>query len=289
MSTEAKGAPRVETVPRRSSSRSTPHERATTDNPHPVTDPSPVAAPPPVGAAGELHLTRTFRGFAVSAPSYRMSLSATTARAVLSDPDGRVWSDLSLMSSVDRTTCRDESLGLGTLRLVEQSATRCRFVLSGASSCWSAKETWLVCTPDAVSLEVEVVGQGVLSDVSLLGGRGFLLDGACGTFCSSIEFPSVFNPTPTEPVQVVRPSASSVVLGVVGDAAPGRLHGIFSTPPLVLGFGRSAAASATAVPVGDWLTVSLVAPVADLTMTQCAYEPVDGGFLVRLDYDGHTR
>jgi hypothetical protein len=28
--------------------------------------------------------------------------------------------------------------------------------------------------------------------------------------------------------------------------------------------------------------------VADLTFTQCAYVPVDGGFLVSLDYDGHT-
>lgn len=254
-----------------------------------MTDPIRLTVPEPTHDVGALCLTTTDDGFAVSAPGYRLRVSATTARAVLSDPGGRVWSDLSLLSSVDRTDSRDESLGLGSLRLVEESATRCRFELTSTSSCWSGKQTWLSCTPDAVSLEVEVTGHGVVSDVSLLGGRGYQLDGACGTFCSSIEFPSVFNPTPTEPVQVVRPSTSSVVLGVVGDAAPGRLHGIFSPPPLVFAFGRGEAASATAVPAGDWLAVSLVAPVADLTMTQCGYEPVDGGFLLRLDYDGHTR
>jgi hypothetical protein len=89
---------------------------------------------------------------------------------------------------------------------------------------------------------------------------------------------------------VVRPATSGAVLGVLGDADPGRFHGIFCPPPLALGLGREAPpAGATAVPDGDWLGLSVRAPVEDLTFSSLAYEPVDGGFLLRLAYEGHTR
>jgi hypothetical protein len=166
-----------------------------------------------VGAhATVVQVVRAGDDFRVTTRAYELSVSATTARAVLRDPSGQVWSDLNLLSSLDRTDRRDETLGLGRLRLDEQSATGCRLTLSSTSSCWTVKETTLICTPDSVRVTVEVAGAGVLSDVRLLGGRAALLDGACGTFCSSTAFASVFVPTPTEPVQVVRQAASSAVL-----------------------------------------------------------------------------
>ena len=42
-------------------------------------------------------------------------------------------------------------------------------------------------------------------------------------------------PTPTEPVAVVRPAQAAATLGVLGDASPGRLHGIFSPAAAVPG------------------------------------------------------
>jgi hypothetical protein len=91
-------------------------------------------------------------------------------------------------------------------------------------------------------------------------------------------------------VQVVRPAATGAVLGVHGDADPGRFHGIFSPPPLALGLGRAAPPTGpTEVPDGDWLGLSLRAPVEDLTFLGMAYEPVDGGFHLRLPYEGRTR
>jgi hypothetical protein len=261
-----------------------PSPRPTSEPPsdQPPTDASQPAASSAVG------LEVTEDGFQVTAPTYRLRIHRDSARAVLGDADGRLWSDLSLLSSLDRTDQRDETLVLEPVRLVHQSADRCVFAMSSRSSVWEAKETELVCEQGSVTISVEVAGHGTLSDVSLLGGRAFLLDGACGTFPSGIGFASVFNPTPTEPVQVVRPATSSVVLGVVGDADPGRLHGIFTPPPLVLAFGRGVPLTATGVPAGAWLGLSVVAAVSDLTLTQCGYDPVDGGFLIRLDYDGHT-
>lgn len=236
----------------------------------------------------KFHLEKKDGGFLVSAAHYALQIPLHTARALIADAAGTVWSDLSLLSSVDRTDRRDEALEIVDVQVAEQSAARCEFIMSTRSSAWVTKTTHLVCTPEAVELWVDVRGEGTLTDVSLLGGRAYLSDGACGMFRSSIHFPGVFNPTPTEPVQVVRPSSSSVVLGVVGDADPGRLHGIFSPPPLLFGFGRGLPLTATGVPAGEWLGVSVVGAVADLTFTQCSYQPVDGGYLVNLDYDGHT-
>ena len=114
-------------------------------------------------------------------------------------------------------------------------------------------------------------------------------NGACGAFRSSIEFASVFSPTPSEPVQLVRPASSAVVLGVLGDASPGRLHGIFSPPPLCLALGRREADHATHVPDGAWVSLAVRSAVADMTFTELGYDPVDGGFQLTLDYDAHTR
>jgi hypothetical protein len=74
-------------------------------------------------------------------------------------------------------------------------------------------------------------------------------------FRSSIGFAGLLVPGPTEPVQFVRPARSSAVPGVVGDADPGRLHAIFSPPPLALGLSRAPADSPTHMPgpaVASW-------------------------------------
>jgi hypothetical protein len=206
---------------------------------------------------------------------------------VLADRDGRIWSRLSLLASVDRVDVPDESYDLGAPRVsVGEDAVEIEVV--ARSTAWSAKSVLLRCFADRVELRVRVEGAGTLGEVRLLGGRAILPNGACGTFRSSIEYASVFCPAPTEPVQVVRPAHAGAALGVVGDALPGRLHGVFSPPPLCLAFGREPARDATHVPDGGWLTVGLLAPVADLRFPAVRYAPLDGGFLLECDYEGHT-
>jgi len=210
---------------------------------------------------------------------------------VLSDPDGRVWSRLSLLASVDRTDVPDESFAIGEPQVTRRRLGDEELVeveLACRSTAWSAKSVSLRCFTDRVEVSALVEGSGVLGDVRLLGGRAILPTGACGTFRSSTEFASVFNPTPTEPISVVRPASAAATLGIVGDASPGRLHGIFSPPPLCLAFGRETAQHATHIPTGDWLTVGVAAGTADLRFTELRYAPVDGGFLLEFDYDGHT-
>lgn len=238
-------------------------------------------------------MTLTVDGTTVVAPGYRLEVHPAQPRAVLRDAEGTAWTELSLLASLDVVGGRDESYDIAPARVVERTADAVEFVVEASSAVWDRKAVHVRCTPGEVEVWATASGgRGPrarrLGEVTLLGGRAVLPSGAAGTFRSAIRFASLVGPTPTEPVQVVRPATSASSLGVVGDAEPGRLHGIFSPPPLCWALGSRPAAGATEVPDGPWWGLSLRAPVAELTMTAVRYEPLDGGFVLRLDYEGHT-
>jgi hypothetical protein len=247
--------------------------------------------PPSPTRRRDARLARRAGTHTITTDGYTLTVRDGDSTAELADPAGRVWSRLNLLADVDRVDAVDESYGLDAVRVSEESDGGQDVVdvtLTARSTAWRHKSVRLRCFPSHLELRVRVEGTGTIADVRLLGGRAVLGSGACGTFRSSIGFASVFDPTPTEPVQVVRNASAAVVLGVVGDAAPGRLNAVFSPPPLCLALGREPARHATHVPDGDWLSVAVAADVAAMRFTQLRYQPVDGGFLLELDYDGHT-
>jgi hypothetical protein len=223
----------------------------------------------------------------VTAADYLLQIRLPQRTAVLADPDGRIWSRLSLLASLDRVDVPDESYDVG-LPKVTDTGDAVEVEVACRSTAWAAKSVLLRCFDDRIEVRARVDGSGALRRVRLLGGHATLTGGACGTFRSSIEYASVFSPGPTEPVEVARPASAGACLGIVGDATAGRLHGIFSPPPLCLAFGREPARHATHVPAGDWLTVGLLAAVDELRFTALRYAPLDGGFLLEFDYEGHT-
>ncbi|MGN6204809.1 hypothetical protein [Humibacter sp.] len=232
----------------------------------------------------------------ITTPAYTLGVALARPRATIAGADGELWSDLSLIANVDRVGEPDEASGRTAVTVEEQPDGDVLVRVAGDSSAWTSRVFVLRCTPAEIRAHVEVTtdaGDARIADVTVFGGQAALPTGAAGTFRSGIRFPSLFVPTPTEPIQVVRPSTSQAQLGVVGDAEPGRLHGIFSPPPLVFGLGRptidpSAPHGPTDMPVGEWLGVSVVAPVEELGFTTYRYDALDGGFLLRLTYEGHT-
>lgn len=227
----------------------------------------------------------------VTADGYQLYIRDDALGAVVCDLHGRAWSRLSLLASLDRTDTTDESYDIEPLRITERWPAGEQVVdveLAAGSSAWDEKSVLLRCYGDRLELTARVRGTGTLTGVQLLGGRAMHARGACGSFRSSVEFASVFDPTPTEPIQVVRSAATATTLGILGDADPGRLHAVFAPPPLCLAFGREPAAHPTEVPPGDWLSVGVLGGVEALRFTELRYLPEDGGFLIELDYDGHT-
>ncbi|MCX7522836.1 hypothetical protein OSC27_11175 [Microbacterium sp. STN6] len=239
-----------------------------------------VTIPPPVVTSDEAE-------FVIGAIDYTLVVQRDRPRALLFTPDGYMWSELSLVANVDRIDAPDESTAPQAVEVFEKS-DHVQVVFSSASSAWQSRTVTLVCTRHEVRASVVVTGRGRIGDVTLLGGRAVLPSGAAGQFRSGIGFASLFVPTPTNPVSVVRPSAVPAQIGVVGDAEPGRLHGIFSPPPLCFAFGRHAVADPTSMPAGEWLGAGIVGPVQQLGFTTARYDALDGGFLLRLAYEGHT-
>jgi hypothetical protein len=223
----------------------------------------------------------------VIAPAYMLRLLPGRAQLRLASPDGRIWSELSLLASVDRPDAVDEAWQIPDAEVAE-TADGARVRFAARSTAWASRVVEIDCLPGELRLRVHVEGDGRLDDVTLLGGRAVLANGAGGVFRSSIEAGALFVPTPTEPVQGIRSSASGARIGVVGDAEPGRLHGVFSPAPLCLALGRDIAPQATALPAGDWLALSIVAPIERMGFTALGYEPLAGGFLLRLSYSGRT-
>jgi hypothetical protein len=236
-------------------------------------------------------LERTGRSVTVTATAYRLEIRETepisAPYAVLSDLEGREWTEFSLLSSVHTSESPDEVFALGPITASIRGDT-IDIHASLSSTAWDSHETRVLCTPDGIELSVVVAGSGQITEFTVFGASGAMPNGATGTFRSSIGFAGVLVPAPTEPVQFVRPAHSSAVLGVVGDADPGRLHAIFSPPPLALGLSRARAEHPTHVPDGNWLGLWLRAPIDELTFPALRYDPVDSGFLLRLDYEGHT-
>ncbi|MBE1584447.1 hypothetical protein ACFPOI_30700 [Nonomuraea angiospora] len=229
-----------------------------------------------------MRITTTDTAYFLDSGHYRLTVSRTDPSAELEG-----WMTLSLIASVGTAGGRDETYETLPPVLAEREGEAI-FDFPQRSTGWEAKTVRLTCTPETIAVEVRVEGHGLIGDVTLLGGRAVLNTRAAGTFRTGLHARGVFNPTPTHPVQVVRPVSVPLVLTVIGDASPGRLHAVFSPPPLVLAFCKEEPDGATAVPGGPWLGASVRAGIADLTFTELAYEPLDGGALLRLDYECHT-
>jgi hypothetical protein len=206
----------------------------------------------------------------------------------LSDADGARWMRLSALSSVHTRTARDEAMRLLEPEVAEDDGAIV-VTIRTESSAWQERLLEIRCTTQGIEVTLEAQGEGDLTDVTLLGGDGILPTGASGTFRSGFDAQSLSVPSPTEPVAFIRPIWSAASLGVVGDADPGRLNGIFSPPPLALAFGRSPATDPLEPGEGPWLGSWLRDAVQNLGFTMMRFDPVDDGALIRLTYDGHTR
>ena len=231
---------------------------------------------------------RTVRGTSYSL-SWRTGASGLVRSPYLelADADGSRWMRLCAMSSAHTREARDESMSLSEPE-VRTESDAVVVTIRSMSPAWRERALELRCTRDSVEITLEARGTGVLTDVTILGGDGILPTGASGTFRSGFDAQSLYVPSPTEPVAFVRPVWSAASLGVVGDADPGRLNGIFSPPPLALAFGRDPATDAFSPGPGPWLATWLRAPVEELGFTTMRFDPVDGGGLLRLAYEGHT-
>lgn len=207
----------------------------------------------------------------VQTSAYRLEVSADGLRARLGPLTLRPH------AAFDTTVGRDETLAVSAPRIVGG-----RIELERRSSLWERALVTIDCTDEQLELRASVDGSGRLTDVDLLALRSLLPDKPTGLLPSGYDVGEVgklFCPDPAHATGI-RPVSDPAVVGVTGDGEPGRHHWFFTPGPLYLAFGRE--------DESEWLDLGVAAPVERLTFVEAAYAPRDGGFHLRLAYEGHT-
>jgi hypothetical protein len=171
----------------------------------------------------------------------------------------------------------DETLEVLPPRLVDD-----RVELERRSTMWERALTTIVCGDTQLELRFSVRGRGDLDAVELLALRALLADRPTGLLPSGYpvgELTKLFCPNPAHATGI-RPIHEPATIGVTGDGEPGRHHWFFTPAPLYFAFAPE--------DESEWVDLGLCAPVEDLTFVEAAYAPRDGGFHLRLEYEGHT-
>jgi hypothetical protein len=213
----------------------------------------------------------------VEKPGYVLTVAGDGLRATLGPPGGDPWLTLRPHAAFDTTDGLDETLSVSPPREVDG-----RIEIERRSTLWNRAVVTLECSETQVVVRSSVSGRGSLVDVNLLALRSLLADRPSGLLPSGYDVGRVtklFCANPAHPTGI-RPVYEPAVIGVTGDGEPGRHHWFFTPAPLYFAWAEE--------DEREWLDLAIAAPVEELTFVEAAYAPRDGGFHLRLEYEGHT-
>ena len=213
----------------------------------------------------------------VEKPGYVLEVAADGLRATLSPVGEETWLTLRPHAALDTVDGVDETLSVAAPTLVDS-----RIVIERRSTLWDRAAVTIECTDTQLEIRASVFGKGRLATADLLALRALMADRPTGLLPSGYAVGRVtklFCPNPARATGI-RPVSESAVIGVAGDGEPGRHHWFFTPAPLYLAWGRE--------DEEEWLDLGIVAPVEELTFVEASYAPREGGFHLRLEYDGHT-
>ncbi len=213
----------------------------------------------------------------VEKPGYVFEASEDGLRATLRPAGGEPWLTLRPHAAFDTVDGVDETLSVSAPQLVDG-----RIVIERRSTLWERAAVTIECADTQVQLRPSVSGRGRLGAADLLALRSLLPDRPTGLLPSGYAVGRVtklFCPNPAHATGV-RPVFEPAVIGVTGDGEPGRHHWFFTPAALYLAWAEE--------DEREWLDLGIVAPVDELTFVEAAYAPRDGGFHLRLEYEGHT-
>jgi hypothetical protein len=225
-------------------------------------------------------------GWSVAGSWFRLSGNDDGPVAILTDRDGERWAEIRLLASLDTLSGTDETLGISGPGISESAdSVLLRWDLT--STTWASKRLVIDASDDELAIEIEIDGQGRLTECSLLAGR-VILPRTTGKLMSGAWFESIVSAAPADPGRIVIPASTSATVGVVSGSEHGRGDWFFTPAPFVFAASRSVAEDRVAIPRGPWLTFALDAIAGSARFTSFGYRASDRGFGFVLDYDGHT-
>jgi len=219
------------------------------------------------------------QGFQLDAVTYTLATQPDRPYLFLYSVEGKKLAELLIPASVHSTQGQDDTVALGNWEITEDGEA-ITLALHARSSVWRSKTYRLRCTEKRFTYEIEIEGEGALTDACYLGGyySGHLRWGS-GFFRSGYAFRRGFNPEPNTREQMLFSPAESVSINLTGVPIPGKADWFFTPPPFCLAFELPA----------SWLALGVEASPGANRFTEFTYHGAADSFYLSLAYEGHTR
>ncbi len=209
---------------------------------------------------------------------YNLRLPADRPFVILENSQGECLAELFPFSSVHPLHGRDETYQTGPWE-IQQTTDGYTLSCSARSTAWAAKSYRFHCTPQRLTYEIEIEGEGALAEVLYFGGYyAESLRWGSGFFWSGQRFSQVFNPEPNIPEVFHHSPDSHTRIDMTGVPIPARGDWFFTPPPFCFA-GQIA---------DGWLALGVEAAPGQNTFTEYHYCGSLGAFHLALSYEGHT-
>jgi hypothetical protein len=215
----------------------------------------------------------------VTASRYTLAIAPDRPYVYLFDLHNEKAVEFFALSSVHTMTGRDDTVKIGAWS-VEKTPEKIVLSVTAESSIWKSKTYRFHCYDNRIAYEIEVEGQGDLTEVVYFGGcySGQVRWGS-GFFWSGHKFLRGFNPEPTTDEQFTFHPAGGSSIDMYGVPLPGKASWFFTPPPFCFAFETNA----------GWLTMGLEAAPGQNRFTDYQYRGQGSAFSLNVNYDGVTR
>ena len=194
-----------------------------------------------------------------------------------SHSDSRV-AELFVLSSIHPVNGRDDTVQTGPWR-AEEGLNETVISMEVRSSAWKSKIIRFRCLPERFLYEVEVQGQGEISEAVYFGGYASAhLRWGSGFFWSGQHFMQGFNPEPNCAERYTFAPESHSAINMTGGPLPGRGDWFFTPPPFCFGFETRK----------GWLSLGIETRAGENRFCDYQYHGSAEAFHLTLDYEGHT-
>ncbi|MCW5850905.1 MAG: hypothetical protein KIT87_12590 [Anaerolineae bacterium] len=231
-----------------------------------------------IQSTSTVQLTIERGAFIITTPNYRLKTAVDRPFVYLDGADGVRLAELFVPSSIHTTGVLDDTTSFGPW-CAEEEGDKIVLTAHARSTAWQLKVYRFHCYLDRVVFEVEVTGEGALTDVHLFGGyySGTVRWGS-GFFYSGQRFRQVFNPEPNMDETNLFSPAEGSKIDLMGVPLPGRGDWFFTPTPFCYAFEHSA----------GWLSVGIEARPGEHQFTEYRYHGQRGAFHMTLTYEGQT-
>jgi len=215
----------------------------------------------------------------VAADLYTLTTRPDRPYITIDRPDGERIVELFFCSSVHTLENRDDTPQTGNWQIEEVDGA-VHLWIRAASSCWNSKTYRFICTPERLSYEIEVEGEGCLAEAVYFGGYYSANPRwGSGFFWSEQNFLRGFNPEPNSDECNYFQPAEGALIDLMGVPLPGKGNWFFTPPPFFYGFEQRS----------GWVGMGVESSPGGFQFTEYAYHGRKGVFYLSLSYEGYTR